>query len=178
MRRAGQRVRITAQLIEASSGAHLWADRYDRALDDIFAVQDEVVAQIAATLTGRIQATGVEQAKRKPTTDLVAYDLVLQGSSGSPPTAPTPMRPRAASSKRAVALDPDYAIAHAYLALAIFSQDWGTRRGARLAACLEHADRAVLLDRQDSRCHRILAMILLSAREFDRADHHSSAAWR
>ena len=74
VRKVGERVRITAQLIETTSGSHLWADRYDRALDDIFAVQDEVVATIAATLAGRIQATGVDKAKRKPTTDLVAYD--------------------------------------------------------------------------------------------------------
>jgi len=56
VRRAGQRLRITAQLIEAATGAHLWAERYDRSLDDIFAVQDEVAQTIVATLFGRIEA--------------------------------------------------------------------------------------------------------------------------
>ena len=79
VRRLGERVRITAQLIDAASGAHLWADRYDRALDDIFAVQDEVVATIAATLSGRIVSAGVERARQKPTADLDAYDCVLRG---------------------------------------------------------------------------------------------------
>jgi adenylate cyclase len=62
-------VRVTAQLIETARGAHLWADRYDRALDDIFAVQDEVVATIATTLASRIEAVGWEHAKRKPPAD-------------------------------------------------------------------------------------------------------------
>src|SRR4051812_25873822 len=70
VRKLGDRVRITAQLIDAGPGGHVWADRYDGGLDDIFAVQDEVVATIAATLAGRIAAAGVERARRKPTTDL------------------------------------------------------------------------------------------------------------
>ena len=80
VRRMGARVRITAQLIDASAGDHVWAERYDRPLDDIFAIQDELVATIAATLAGRIWAAGVDRAKRKPTSDLAAYDLVLRGT--------------------------------------------------------------------------------------------------
>ena len=75
--------------------------------------------------------------------------------------------------ERAVALDPDYGLAHAYLALAIFAEEWGDAAAERLASCLELASRAVALDPGESRCHRVLAMILLSAREFDRADQHS-----
>ena len=79
MRQAGERVRITAQLIDAATGAHLWAERYDRTLEDVFAVQDEVVATIAATLAGRIELAGAERARRKPTQDLLAYDCLLRG---------------------------------------------------------------------------------------------------
>ncbi|MCI0431007.1 MAG: hypothetical protein L0210_10750, partial [Rhodospirillales bacterium] len=66
IRRAGNRVRITAQLIDARNGAHLWAERYDRELEDIFAVQDEVVRTVVATVAGRVEAAGAELAKRKP----------------------------------------------------------------------------------------------------------------
>ena len=124
MRKAGERVRITAQLIETASGCHLWADRYDRALDDIFAVQDEVVATIAATLAGRIQAAGVEQAKRKPTTDLAAYECCCAGSSGSPPRSGSQCG-RAPPVRARRCPGPGLRLAHAYLALAIFSEELG-----------------------------------------------------
>ncbi len=79
VRKAANRVRVTAQLIEAASGAQLWAERYDRDLEGIFAVQDEVGATIIATLVGRLAARGAEQALRKPPQLWAAYDYVLQG---------------------------------------------------------------------------------------------------
>jgi adenylate cyclase len=79
VRRAGDRIRITAQLIEAATGAHLWAERHDRNLDDIFAVQDEVAQTIVATLFGRIEAAKHQQSLRKPTVSLAAYDFLLRG---------------------------------------------------------------------------------------------------
>jgi adenylate cyclase len=66
VRRAGERLRITAQLIEAATGAHIWADRFDRTIDDIFAVQDDVTTQIVSTLFGRIEAAGFQRSLRKP----------------------------------------------------------------------------------------------------------------
>ena len=173
VRRLGERVRITAQLIDAANGAHLWADRYDRALDDIFAVQDEVVATIAATLSGRIVSAGVERARQKPTADLDAYDCVLRGMERLADYGAEANAAARSLFEQAIELDPAYALAHGYLALAIFNQEWGAERESMLASCLAAARKAVALDPNDSRCHRILAMILLSAREFERADSHS-----
>src|SRR4051794_9986942 len=173
VRRAGERVRITAQLIDAATGAHLWADRYDRSLDDIFAVQDEVVATIAATLAGRIQAAGIERAKRKPTDELAAYDCLLRGQERLAAYGAEANAAARGYFERAAALDPDYALAHAFLALAIFNEPWGDATAERLATCVDLAQRAVRLDSVDSRCHRVLAMILLTAREFDRAGYHA-----
>src|SRR5206468_1662907 len=79
VRRAGDRVRITAQLIDAATGTHLWAERFDRELADIFAVQDEVVRTVAATVAGRVEVAGAEMARRKPPESLVAYDYALRG---------------------------------------------------------------------------------------------------
>src|SRR5262249_60480217 len=79
VRRAGGRLRVTAQLIDATTRAHLWAERYDRDAQDVFAVQEEIARTIATTLEGRVAASGIERAKRKPTGDLVAYDYFLRG---------------------------------------------------------------------------------------------------
>jgi adenylate cyclase len=173
VRRSAERVRISAQLIDAASGAHLWAERYDRALDDIFAVQDEVVARIATTLPGRIQAAGLERAKRKPTDDLAAYDCVLRGMDRLAGYGAAANAAAREQFEHAVALDPDYALAHAYLSLAILSEDWGEDAVEQRTRCLAHGRRAVALDDSDSQCHRVLALALLNAREFDSADYHS-----
>jgi adenylate cyclase len=79
VRKAAGRIRITAQLIDAANGTHLWAERYDRDLEDIFAVQDEVVRTVVASVAGRVDVAGAEVAKRKPPESLVAYDYVLRG---------------------------------------------------------------------------------------------------
>jgi adenylate cyclase len=78
-RRAGGQVRITAQLIDARGGNSLWAQRYDRDLGDIFAVQDEVTASIVAVLPARVEAAALERASRKTTDSLEAYDYLLRG---------------------------------------------------------------------------------------------------
>ena len=79
VRRSGERVRVTAQLIEAATSAHLWAERYDRAMNDIFALQDEITERIVTTLVSNIERSIIEQARRKPPGSLGAYELLLQG---------------------------------------------------------------------------------------------------
>jgi len=79
VRKAGNRVRITAQLIEAESGNHLWAERYDRDLENIFDVQDEVVQEIAALVPGQLNVAAMDRARRRPAESLSAYDCLLRG---------------------------------------------------------------------------------------------------
>jgi len=79
VRKVGDRIRVTAQLIAAATGHHVWAERYDRNLEDIFSIQDEITEIIVSTLVGRIEATGIERAKRKNTENMVAYDYLLKG---------------------------------------------------------------------------------------------------
>ena len=79
VRRAGNRVRITAQLVEAESGNHLWAERYDRDLENIFDVQDEVVQEIAASVPGQLNVAAMDRARRRPAESLSAYDCLLRG---------------------------------------------------------------------------------------------------
>ena len=173
IRRAGNRVRITAQLIDARTGAHLWAERYDRELEDIFAVQDEVVHTVVATVAGRVEAAGAEVAKRRPPESLIAYDYVLRGLEQLNLAGEEHNAAARRLFGKAVDLDPQYAVGHAYLALAIYVQ-WQTNRAPEeLDAALASARRALALDENDSRCHRVLSAIYLHQRQYDRAEFHS-----
>ena len=114
VRRLGGRVRITAQLIEAATGNHLWAERYDRSIEDLFEVQDEVTQAIAATVEGRMAVSGAQRSLRKPTEDLAAYDYFLQAREnivhrGDAEVAVQLLR-------RAIELAPTFALAYAWLA--------------------------------------------------------------
>src|SRR5947207_2643749 len=80
VRKGGGRVRITAQLIEAETGTHLWADRFDGSLEDVFELQDQVAISVAGVIEPTLQGAEVQRASRRPTTDLAAYDLYLRGS--------------------------------------------------------------------------------------------------
>jgi adenylate cyclase len=83
VRRAGSRVRITAQLIEAFTGAHLWADRFDGSLEDVFELQDKVAISVAGVIEPTLQAAEIRRSAERPTNDLTAYDLYLRALSSS-----------------------------------------------------------------------------------------------
>ena len=116
VRRAANRIRITAQLIRTSDGTHLWAERYDRELEDIFAVQDEVTQTIAAALGVRLQDAARELAMRKNTADLNAYDCVLRARRYTITLAGEEHANARDLLERAIKLDPSYADAYALLA--------------------------------------------------------------
>ena len=78
VRRAGNRVRIAGQLIDATTGAHIWADRFDGALDDIFELQDEVASRVAGAIEPKLRQSEIQRTARKPTERLGAYDLYLR----------------------------------------------------------------------------------------------------
>jgi len=175
VRRVGDRVRITAQLIDGGTGAHIWADRYDRELADIFAVQDEVVRTVVASVAGQMQVAGAQVAKRKLPESMVAYDYVLRGLEQLNLEGEGHNAEAHRLFEKAVELDPEYAVGHAYLGLAIYVQ-WAVgadREPARLEPALASARRALALDESDSRCHRILSYIYAHLRQFDRAEFHS-----
>ena len=78
MRKAGNRVRITGQLIDTATGAHIWADRFDGALDDVFELQDQVASSVVGAIEPRLRQSEIERASRKPTESLDAYDFYLR----------------------------------------------------------------------------------------------------
>jgi TolB-like protein/cytochrome c-type biogenesis protein CcmH/NrfG len=130
VRRAGNRVRVTAKLIEAASDRPLWSERYDRDLEDIFEVQSEVAVAIAGALRSELASDVAAQIRQRPTEDIRAYDLYLQGRQGVRTLRAPEILRGIRQLEEAIALDPGFAQAHAELALAhLRSAFWGASRG-------------------------------------------------
>jgi adenylate cyclase len=179
VRKAGRRVRVTVQLIDAESDCHVWAERYDRELEDIFAIQDEVTAAIVATLPGRVEAASHERAKRKPTESMAAYECVLAGKVLHHRSTRQDNAEAQRLLERAIALDPKYAHAHAWKACVLgqaWTYGWCEDRDALFRRGLEETQIALALDENDSDVHRILAAINLIRDNHERAIYHQERA--
>ena len=173
VRKIGDRVRISVQLVDAESGEQAWADRFDRPQAEIFAVQDELVRKIVGTVVGRVQTIVAEQARRKPPASLAAYECVQRGNA-LPWDDPEAAAEATRLFEQAVALDPGYAIAHALLGTMRIGQ-WrnapaGSDAGIEEAYAL--CKRAVELDDSDSTCHSLLAHACLYRRAYELALMH------
>jgi adenylate cyclase len=117
VRKAGNRVRITGQLIDTATGAHIWADRFDGALDDIFELQDRVASNVVGAIEPRLRRSEIERAARKPTESLDAYDLYLRALAEYHKFTAEGMRQALPLLRRALAIDPAYAPAAALIGL-------------------------------------------------------------
>ncbi|MBB3655528.1 TolB-like protein [Rhizobium sp. BK650] len=166
-RRAGGRVRINARLVDALTGEHLWAERYDRSLDDIFAVQDEVTGRIVEALLGRLRPPP----PRNRPKNFEAYDLCVRARTLMD-DAPQSAKETQLMLTRAIALDPDYAEPYRWLALNYW-MGWVHSGGPSEAdrdRALELARKAVALDPNAAGCRWVLAYLLAYARHFAEAD--------
>ena len=151
VRKSGDRVRITAQLIEAETGAHLWAERYDRPIDDIFALQDEITLSVVGAIEPSLRSAEVERAKRKRPDSLDAYDLVLQALPGVYSRMPEQEKIALVLAERAIALDPNYALAHACAAHShhtLYAR--GGLKVEHRAAAIRHAQSAIAHGQDDA----------------------------
>jgi adenylate cyclase len=113
VRKAGNRVRITGQLIDATTGAHIWSDRFDGALDDIFDLQDQVASNVAGAIEPKLRQSEIERASRKPTANLTAYDLYLRALAQSYRFTEEGFAEAVVLARQALAIDPSYAPAAA-----------------------------------------------------------------
>jgi tetratricopeptide (TPR) repeat protein len=135
-------VRITGQLIDAATGGHLWAERYEGALDDVFELQDRITESVVGAIAQELERAEIERAKRKPTESLDAYDYFLRGMANFHAGTPASIDDALTCFHKAIALDPEYASAYGMAAWCLFwrrlngwtpdrAQD--TAEGARLA---------------------------------------------
>jgi adenylate cyclase len=152
LRKAGNRVRITGQLIDTTVGAHIWADRFDGALDDIFELQDQVASNVVGAIEPKLRQSEVERAVRKRTASLTAYDLYLRALGRLHKNTEEDIGEAVALLKRALALDPSYAPPAALIAWCrVFQrvQQWGRVSDADVAEAVALARRALEAGKDD-----------------------------
>ena len=179
VRKAGDRIRVTVQLIDAETDRHIWAERYDRDLEDIFAIQDEMTRAIVATLPGRVEAATHDRAKRKTTDNMAAYDCVLAAKVLHHRSTREDNAEAQRLLDRALALDPNYAHAHAWKACVLgqtWVYDWCAEREATLQHVAAELEIALALDDSDSDVHRVLAALNLTRDDHDKAAYHQERA--
>ena len=161
VRKSGNHVRIGTQLVDAESGAHLWVEQYDRVLEDVFALQDEITMCVVGAIEPSLRKVELDRIRRQRPNSLTAYDLLLQ----SQPLVFAGMPAEAAKAipllEKALALEPDYSAAHAYMSWCMHSRfgRGGLREEDRLAA-IRHARAAVRLGNDDATALAIAALAL------------------
>jgi len=176
VRHSGNRIRLTAQLTDVANGRHIWAERYDRRAEDIFAVQDELSRTIATHLVGRLQHEGIEQAKRKRPDSLRAYDYFLRSLEPLNRWTLADCTAARALLEKAIELDPDYAGAHARLATTYLFEWFFENEPTLLERAAALADQALTLDETDSWSHITAGRVSLYRRQHEIAELHYDRA--
>jgi TolB-like protein/class 3 adenylate cyclase/Tfp pilus assembly protein PilF len=153
IRKAGSRVRIAGQLIETATGAHLWADRFDGALEDIFDLQDQVTASVGGAIAPKLEQAEIERSRRKPTENLDAYDYYLRGLAGLHQWTKQGIDEAKSNLYHAIELDPNFAVAYGMAARCFVMRKgsgWVTNRDDESAEATRLARRAVELGKDDA----------------------------
>ena len=174
VRRLGPRVRITAQLIDTKANNHVWAERYDSQAEELFDVQDQLVKNIVATTAGRVEASGMEIAKRRPPESLQAYDCLLKGLSYH--HSGGVLRENAEQAvewiDKAIKLSPGFARAHAWRACAGAWSWLQDNKGVWYKRCVEESKLALDLDNNEPEAHRIAGAISLFESDYQKSEYH------
>jgi adenylate cyclase len=153
VRKAGNRVRITGQLIDTTTGAHIWADRFDGALDDIFELQDQVASNVAGAIEPKLRQSEIERASRKPTANLTAYDLYLRALAQSYRYTEEGFAEAVVLAQQALIIDPSYAPAAALVGWCRALQriqGWGTLSADDIGEACRLARQALEAGRDDA----------------------------
>ena len=153
IRKAGNRVRITGQLIDAATGTHLWADRFDGALEDVFDLQDQVTTNVVGAIAPKLEQAEIERAKRKPTENLDAYDFYLRGLACMRRVTRESTREALRLFHKAIDRDPEFAVAYgtaAWCYVPLNTNGWIDNRVQEIADATWLAERAVELGKDDA----------------------------
>ena len=181
VRKSGNRVRITGQLIDATSGAHLWADKFDGAIEDVFDLQDQVSTSVVGAIGLSVTTAEMERARRKPTDSLDAYDYFLRGQAAHWQFTRESTNEAIRLYEQAVSLDPHFAPAHVALAVAINqrkSSGWSDDPASDLSRAAAGARSAIRMAPQDPLILARSAVVFLVAGEIELADSLAEQANR
>ena len=179
VRRAADRIRINAQMIDGTTGGHLWAERYDRGLEDIFAVQDEVTRTIVNALRVKLTAGEEERREGRGKVDPEAYDLLVRARQAILQFSAVSSTEARNMLQRALEIDPGMAAAHASLsiiALTDFINQWNSATPDNLTQALELAHKAIATDGTEPQGHFTLALALSWMRRLDEAERAAERA--
>jgi TolB-like protein/Flp pilus assembly protein TadD len=179
VRKAGGRVRVTARLIDAGTGQRLWAENYDRDLDDIFAVQDEMTDVIVATLAAQIEHLELRRAAKKPAEDLAAYDCLLRGRQCLNRYTKDGELEARRHFEKALELDPNYASACAGLSISYlheYEANWSEAPEEALERASTLAKKAVALDDADSPARYAISLVCYYRGQHELAKVHMEKA--
>jgi adenylate cyclase len=172
VQKASERVRVNAQLIDTSTGHHLWAERYERDLKDLFGVQDEIVQTIVATLAIKLTRLEQDRTFAKPTNNLEAYDYVLRGWEYESRSTPSANFEARQMFQRAIELDPRYASAYVGLGKThrnAYTSGWTEFPGQALEQAHDLAQKALSLDESNAAAHALLGEVYIHWRQYDLA---------
>jgi TolB-like protein len=153
VRKAGNRVRITGQLIDTTTGVHIWVDRFDGVLDDIFELQEQVASNVAGAIEPKLRRSEIEHASRKPAANLTAYDLYLRSLAQSYRFTEEDFAEAVALARQALAIDPSYTPAAALVGRCLVHQrvqGWGALSAADVAEACRLARQALEAERDDT----------------------------
>jgi len=181
VRKAGNRVRVTVQVVEASTGEHIWAERYDRELHDIFELQDELSQSIVATLPGRLESVEMQQVIQKPPEDMAAYDYLLAAKIHHHKFTKEDNSKAMELLNKAIELDPRFAPAHAWKACTLgqaMARGYSKNRDDMWRQALQAVDTAYKLDENDVEANRILCEVAMHNRDWSKAKLHQDRALR
>ncbi len=172
VRKAANRVRVTAQLVDGATGGHLWADRYDRDLEDIFAVQDEVTRHIVDALKVALTPDERQRMGGQGTADMEAYDLTLRGRDLAWRFTPGANAEAVRLFEQAIVLDPEFSLPYSGMSLVLiadYTNGWNAPDDSLLERCVRLAEKAVALDDAEPQGYRATAVAHLWNRDLDRA---------
>jgi adenylate cyclase len=179
VRKSDESLRVSVQLVDASTRNTVWAEKYDRSIEEIFFIQDEIVETIVSTLSGQIQKVELARANSRATNNLRAYDHLLRGldlhKNGY--TSQQSFSKASIEFSKAIAIDPNFARARAWLICSTANM-WELMTDERIKDALVEARHALSLDSSESEIHRILGAIYLWAKDFEQGDYHYKEARR
>jgi adenylate cyclase len=179
IRRAGGRIRVTAQLIDGETGNHIWAERYDRDLEDIFAVQDEITTTVVGAIQPELSRAEQARARRKPSENLDAWDMYQRGVWHSWRLSKEDHAAAQVHLRRAIELDPEFCSAYAFLAFTMWRtvpMGFTDAPADTLDKALEIAKQAIALDNSDAHAHWAMGVVHMQRRELELAQEELERA--